>query len=169
MNKSNFLIHCLAETKRVRSIVETADVCSHNTCIVIYWHLNCHRNFHFTEFDLNWVRWWGTHCLFWLIKFSNLWIFFMNLLQFQFLYKYIDLYRISLLNEDINKTNSLLKAAQNIIYYEITPQEFVTADGHRFFFRNSSRILWQSSGQKIETYKAQCYLRSLFLLALPEI
>ena len=44
---------------------------------------------------------------------------------------------MNLLNEDRNKTNSFSKAAQNIIYYEITLQELLlekTADGHRFFF-----------------------------------
>ena len=139
MNKSNFLVHCLAGTKKVRSIVETADVCSHNTCIVIYWHLYCHRNFHFTEFDLNWVRWWGTHSLFWLIRFSIYWIFFMNLLCLQILY------RLDLLNENINKTNSFLMAVQNIItiiFYEITHQEFLlekTADDHRFIYRTNFR------------------------------
>ena len=66
----------------------------------------------------------------------------MNLLQFQILYTYLHR-SIYILNEGINKTNSLSKAAQMIIYYEITPHlllgilEFLKADGHRYFFRNS--------------------------------
>ena len=59
-------------------------------------------------------------------------------------------HRMNLLNEDRNKTNSFSKAAQNIIYYEITLQELLlekTADAHTFFLK-SSRILRQSSDQK---------------------